>query len=163
MRDACIGCGAAPDQLSLKWPNDVLLGGGKLSGLLIEFLDGVPAALAIGIGVNLAAAPEGLPYEAAALRDAVRRDVEPAAFLAALDRAFLSRIETWRRDGFQALRTAWLGAARGLGAPVAVRLPDEMLEGVFEALGPQGALLLRTPSGLREITAGDVFFPGQGG
>ena len=164
MRDACVASGAAADRLTLKWPNDVLLGGAKLSGLLIEFLDGAAPALAIGIGVNLAAAPDGLPYEATALSGAVRRgEPRPTMFLAHLDAAFLARMGEWRTQGFGALRAAWLDAAEGLGKPVTVRLPNETLTGVFEAIGPVGALRLRTAQGVRDITAGDVFFPHQSG
>lgn len=162
IRDAAIAAGTAPERLTLKWPNDVLLGGIKLSGLLIEFLDGPQRALAIGIGVNLAHAPQVEPYDTAALPNAP----SPDAFLASLDAAFISRVTAWRTDGMAVLRDAWLAAAQGLGEAITVRLPNEVREGVFEGLGPTGGLQLRDEAGLTEVTVGDVFFssaPAKGG
>lgn len=164
VRDACVAAGADGARLTLKWPNDVLLATrghwAKLSGLLIETGGG---ALLIGIGVNLAEAPDVPAYRTACLADAVPTCPAPDAFLGLLDAAFPARVHAWRTDGFGALRTAWLSAAHGVGARVGVRLPGGTAEGVFDGLGAAGALRLRTPEGVREITAGDVFFPAGSG
>ena len=158
VRDAAAASGAGP--LSLKWPNDVLLSGRKLSGLLIElFADGERRALALGIGVNLAAAPQVDAYKTAALAEAGPAPA-PAAFLSRLDAALTGWLSQWRAEGFAPLRTAWLAAAAGLGERAVARLPTETVEGVFEDLGPLGEMILRTPKGRRSVTAGDVFFPG---
>ena len=161
IRDACVGAGADAGRLSLKWPNDVLLATNgnwaKLSGLLIELLDA--QALAIGIGVNLAEGPgAAVPYETAALADACPVPTPPA-FLSLLDAAFVRRVEAWRAGGFAVLREAWLDAARGIGVPVTARLPKGEVSGTFQGLSPTGALCIATPEGVREVTAGDVFFP----
>ena len=153
-----------PDQLiGLKWPNDVLLGRAKLSGVLIESgrKDG-GMWLAIGIGVNLMSAPVGLDYPAAALGEHLRPGVAAPTPEAALERlrdAFADWAALWSREGFEALRRQWTEAAVGLGERCVARLGERTLEGVAEGLDADGALVLRLDSGrLERITAGDVFF-----
>ncbi|MBW3560549.1 MAG: biotin--[acetyl-CoA-carboxylase] ligase [Proteobacteria bacterium] len=149
--------------LSLKWPNDLLIAGGKASGVLIE---SGPAAqglwLAVGIGVNLVSHPEGTERPATHLAAHLRADVSgPPSFDAALNRladAFGRWRAAWERDGFAPIQAAWTERAAGLGRPVVVRLGQETLHGVAEALELDGALRLRLPNGdVRRITAGDVF------
>ncbi|MEO1251629.1 MAG: biotin--[acetyl-CoA-carboxylase] ligase [Pseudomonadota bacterium] len=147
--------------LSLKWPNDVLAGDAKISGLLLERLDGDGGTVGIGLGVNLIAAPSDLPYPAARLIDVMREGLEaptPEEFARSLDRAFRRRYETWRGDGFAPVRAAWLDRAAGLGRAITVRLPAEELEGVFDGLDEGGSLVLRQGEEKRIISAGDVFF-----
>ena len=153
-----------PDQLiGLKWPNDVLLGRAKLSGVLIESgrKDG-GMWLAIGIGVNLMSAPVGLDYPAAALGEHLRPGVAapmPEAALERLRDAFADWAALWSREGFEPLRRQWAEAAVGLGERCVARLGERTLEGVAEGLDADGALVLRLDSGrLERITAGDVFF-----
>lgn len=163
VRDACLACGAPGAQLALKWPNDVLLGGAKLSGLLLELAaEGRRQALLVGIGVNLAEAPAVEAYEAAAL-SMVARAPSPTDFLERLDAALFARLGLWRAEGFGALKAAWLAAASGMDGALTVRLPNETVTGRAAGLSEAGALLLRTPGGLRAVTAGDVFFPGRAG
>ncbi len=137
---------AAP--LTLKWPNDLLLAGGKLAGILVEAED---AHLVTGIGVNLVAAPPGAASLAAAGLTVTRRGLL-AAVLAGLDAA--------RRDleehGFAAYRTAWLARAAWLDQPVRVILADRVLTGVHRGIDERGALLLETDAGVRPVLAGDV-------
>ena len=137
----------------------MLLGGAKLSGLLLELLeDRGRRAVSLGVGVNLAAAPTLPDRRTAALTDTTLAP-DPAAFLGLLD----ERLAAWRaaydHAGLGPIRAAWLARAEGLGAPILARLPREEAAGVFEGIDARGALLLRTPVGLRTITAGDVFFP----
>lgn len=160
------------DSLRLKWPNDLLLDGAKMCGILIEtapghagHMDGDPL-LAVGIGVNLASHPDGTPYPATNLL-AHSVQAAPRDVLARLAHAFTQWLEVWDRGrNFEAVREAWLARAQGLGGPITVRLPGEVIEGDFVSLDADGALTLRTPAGgrdtLRRITAGDVFFPGTG-
>lgn len=145
-----------------KWPNDVLVSQGKLSGILLEtsgYADGRPEAVIVGVGVNVAWRPEsGALYPAASLA-AEGADVDAETVLCAFLRRFAAWYEIWLRDGFVPVRTAWIARAKGIGRPVTVRLPDETLHGIFESLDEDGALVLSgLPEGTRLIHAGDVFF-----
>ena len=154
-----MACGADGAALTVKWPNDVLLGGAKLSGLLLELLEeGGRRAVSLGVGVNLARAPR-LPDRETAALSTVTLTPDPHAFLALLDAALARWRGTYAAEGLAPIRAAWLAHAAGLGGPMTARLPREEVGGVFEGVGADGALLLRTPYGLRTITAGDVFFP----
>ena len=160
----------APDSLiRLKWPNDVLLDQRKVCGILIESgrIHGTDRLwLAIGIGVNLAHAPENVDRPATALAEHLRDDITaPPTPLEALDRlavAFAARQQQWDTQGFEPIIEAWTQRAIGLGGPCAARLPDETVEGVAEGLDPDGSLRLRLADGeVRRIAAGDVFFGGR--
>ena len=152
---------AAP-ALALKWPNDVLIGGAKVSGILVEGAHaGGGFSAVIGWGVNIASHPDGTPYPAThlAMTDAT---VNVVNFFAALTDGFARRLEQWQRGlGFATIREAWLERAAGLGRRIVVRLPSGDIDGVFEALDAEGVLILRDDSGARrEISAGEIFFPG---
>lgn len=155
--------------LKLKWPNDLLLGGRKLAGMLLEtvFPPGAPAgqgAVIVGTGVNLAAVPDLEPlYPVTALSEH-GTTVSPDALLTVYAEALAAWLDCWRREGFAPVRAAWLKAAHGLDGPVTARLAaGEEISGTFEALDEAGALILRMPDGeARRVLAGDVFFgPGQ--
>jgi BirA family biotin operon repressor/biotin-[acetyl-CoA-carboxylase] ligase len=157
--DACLA--QAPDAaIALKWPNDVLLAGRKLAGILLEShasLAGTLDWLVVGIGINLATYPVEVDYPATAL-SATGADAAPETVLAALAEAFLVWYQCWRDGaGFATIRSAWLARAHGLGKPVRVRLPGATLEGVFAGLDTDGALLLDSAAGQRRIAAGEVF------
>lgn len=147
-------------RVDLKWPNDVLVEGSKVSGILLETADGEDGghpALVVGIGVNVAAPPPDPAYPATCLADH-GATVDPATVLAAVARGVERWYGRWREAGFGPLRAAWLERARGVGGPVTVRLPDASLDGVFVDLDPSGALILDAAGGRRTIGAGDVFF-----
>ena len=151
--------------LALKWPNDLLVDGAKVSGILIESAPG-PAGhrdedplLAIGIGINIARAPDDTPYPATCL-SAHGMSVTPLALLTELATAFIARCAQWDRGaGFAAIRQDWLARARGVGGPVTVRLHDRVIEGEFLSLDEDGALEIRAGDKIETISAGDVFFP----
>jgi len=145
-----------------KWPNDVLIDGYKVSGILLESQAQPQSAaldwLIIGIGINLAHSPVDTPYPSGyvnAYRDKV---MDPAEMLELLLRYFQIWWDRWETLGFQAIRNAWLDRAKGIGEEIIVNLSNERITGVFETLDHDGALVLRTANGLRLITAGDVFF-----
>lgn len=151
--------------LTLKWPNDVLLNGGKLAGILLESLTagGKIAGLAVGIGVNLAAAPSVGEVESGALRPVsllgeTGLAVNAGDFLAALAPAFARWEHQLATYGFAPIRTAWLAHAARLGTPITARLPQEEITGTFREVDEGGRLVLETPKGLRRIAAGDIFF-----
>jgi BirA family transcriptional regulator, biotin operon repressor / biotin---[acetyl-CoA-carboxylase] ligase len=145
-------------RLAIKWPNDLLLDGAKLAGILIEGADaGEEGAVAIGIGVNCASHPEGTDHPAIDLA-AAGAPVAVEVLLGALSAKMLGRLAQWNRgEGFSTIRADWLARAVGVGADVRVRLTDKELTGRFEALDEAGSLVLRLPSGeATTVAAGDV-------
>lgn len=146
--------------LAYKWPNDVLVAGRKISGILLESQaagEGRVDWLVVGIGINLVSFPEDSEYPATSLAAVGAAPVAIEALLEAVARAFHFWYERWLAEGFAPLRTAWLARARGLGQSVRVRLPQGESEGCFAGLDEEGALLLDTGTARRRITAGDVF------
>jgi BirA family biotin operon repressor/biotin-[acetyl-CoA-carboxylase] ligase len=154
------GAGQA-DRLRLKWPNDVLLDGAKLAGILLEgeTLEDRGFAVVIGIGVNVAHAPVGLPYPAVALRS-LGVAVDAAVLFAALSDAWAGLERIWAGGkGFGVIRRLWLQRAAGVGGHVAVRLGGEVVSGTFETIDDTGRLLVRLPDGgVRTVAAGEVHF-----
>jgi len=144
-------------RMTLKWPNDILLDGKKAGGILLEGLTG--DALAIGVGLNLAHHPEGTEFPATSVVALTGSAPAPDDALLRLARRMAAWYEVWRGDGFARVRAAWLTHAAGLGRPILARLQGSEMDGVFEDLDEDGALLLRQTSGaLARITAGEVFF-----
>lgn len=149
------------DRLRLKWPNDVLLDGGKLAGILLEaepLTDG-RLAVVIGIGVNVVEAPEGLPYRTTALA-ALGARANAADIFFALSESWTGIARLWDGGkGFPQIRELWLDRAAGVGEDVAVRVGDEKLYGAFETIDSDGRLVVRVPDGTsRVISAGEVHF-----
>jgi BirA family biotin operon repressor/biotin-[acetyl-CoA-carboxylase] ligase len=144
--------------LALKWPNDVLLSGAKLAGILIEG-EGQEeeGAVAIGIGINCAVHPAGAAFPATDLAAGGAR-VAAAALFAALSVKMLGRLAQWNRgNGFATVRADWLARAAGLGATIRVALADRELSGQFEGLDEAGGLILVAPDGGKvTVAAGDV-------
>jgi BirA family transcriptional regulator, biotin operon repressor / biotin---[acetyl-CoA-carboxylase] ligase len=157
--DAAAALLADAARLSYKWPNDVLIDGRKLSGVLLESQaagEGRLDWLVIGIGVNLASYPTGLEFPAISLK-AAGAGISVEALLMAVAERFLFWYERWQAAGFAPLRTAWLSRALGLGGGIRVRLQAEELLGRFAGLDEEGALLLEDAGGRRRIAAGDIF------
>jgi BirA family transcriptional regulator, biotin operon repressor / biotin---[acetyl-CoA-carboxylase] ligase len=143
--------------LAIKWPNDVLLAGAKLGGILIEAESGI-SAVAVGIGVNCASHPTDTDFPATDLV-AAGAPVSPPALFGALSVKMLGRLAQWNAgEGFSTIRADWLARAAGMGESVRVRLAERELVGRFEALDEAGSLVLRLPDGnAMTIAAGDVF------
>ena len=162
LADALQDLGLASDRLRLKWPNDVLVDKAKVAGILIETsatAGGSPAWLVLGMGVNLAHAPEDTPYPATTLRAAGLTNPNVESLLEALAGRLAEWYGRWQAEGFAPVRAAWLKRATGLGEPIEVRLDQESLQGRFVALEDDGALSLELPQGeRRRVTVGDVFF-----
>jgi BirA family biotin operon repressor/biotin-[acetyl-CoA-carboxylase] ligase len=172
LHDALVQATGRPELFALKWPNDVLLGGAKLAGILLETggAPGAPPALAIGFGVNLAAAPEPGALEEGAvpptdLRAATGIAIPPEAFLDLLAPAFAHWEAQLAAEGFAPLRATWLARAARLGEPVTARLPDRDVVGRLETIDATGALVLATAAGRVVLPAADLHFgpPPEGG
>lgn len=136
----------------LKWPNDVLVQGGKIAGILLEHSDG---ATIIGIGLNVLHAPANAEYKTASIL--------ACGGLATVDGArdiLLTRLEahlaTWLAEGFEPVRTGWLERAHRTGTEVRVNVGGQTVDGTFAGLDVDGALLLETSDGRRRVVAGDV-------
>jgi BirA family transcriptional regulator, biotin operon repressor / biotin---[acetyl-CoA-carboxylase] ligase len=146
-------------RLALKWPNDVLCGGAKLAGILLEGrMLGEKIAVAIGIGVNCIDHPAQTSYPATDLASAGVR-VSADDLFTALSGTMLRRLAQWQSGaGFAAIRRDWLSRAAGIGEPMRVRLPEREIFGHCEGLDDSGCLLLRLDGGsLQTIAAGEVF------
>lgn len=141
--------GIPSQDIALKWPNDVLVKGRKLAGILIEARDD---CLILGTGVNVAHAPDDRSkisdYNAAITVD----DFRDIFLDYIMDYYYL-----WEIEGFTSIRTTWIACAYKIGETIQARLADRVHEGVFEDLDEQGILLLREKDGfLRKIHSGEI-------
>jgi len=145
------------ERFRLKWPNDGLLDGAKLAGILVEATTrGQATQAVIGIGVNVAHHPADTPYPTTSLAAAGIAASRDAVF-AALTRSMVTALAIWNRGkGFDAIRAGWLARAYGLGGPMVVRADDKRMEGVFAGLDGQGRLILDTPDGRQFLNVGEV-------
>lgn len=154
---------AAPEiPVGLKWPNDVLVGGAKISGMLLELIGAGPdARVSLGIGVNLASAP-ALPDRATTrLADYCDGPAPtPLAFLGAFDTAFDAWRTLWRTQGFGPVRQAWERDAYRLGAPVRIDTgaATPHIRGRQTGLDDRGRLVVDTEDGQKAVAAGSLFF-----
>lgn len=146
----------------IKWPNDVLLGSAKISGILLESgTANTQLWVAVGIGINIASAPDNTDYPATYLNADIPLKQHP--YFSDVKKTLFERFEFWMenysRNGFEPLRVAWLERAQGMGGPVTARLPNETIEGTAMGMDADGALEVKTHSGQTvKIHAGDVFF-----
>lgn len=151
---------AGPFGIALKWPNDLLADGAKVSGILVEgaTLPGGALAVVVGIGVNVLHAPRGTPYPATSLA-ARAPGLESETMFEALASAMAGTLDMWGGGtGFVAVRRAWLERAGGLGGTITVRRPGGEVTGIFRDIDPDGRLLLDADGRTVPIEAGDVFF-----
>ena len=148
-------------RFELKWPNDVLADGAKLAGILLEstLLDGGRVGLAIGIGVNVVAHPQDVPYPATSLA-ALGASCDAETLFLALSDAWSRNCRDWDRGrGLSTIRQRWLSHAAGLGSEVAVRMEGNVVRGLFETIDDDCRFVIRAESGeLVKIAAGDVHF-----
>ena len=154
-----------PSALSLKWPNDVLLQGGKVAGILLESAgQGTDIDhLSIGIGVNLAAAPDTAQVETGAVPPvsvigAGGKSSSPEDFLFWLASHFADLENQFQQFGFDPIRHLWLKHAARLGEVLTARLPSEQITGTFHTIDAAGHLILKTAKGERRIAAAEVYF-----
>lgn len=150
-----------PGALALKWPNDLLLRGAKLAGILLE-REG--DAIVVGIGVNLGKAPE-LPDRETIALSALGPAPDRNQFANSLARQLDTELERWRTFGLPPMIRRWELAAHALGTELRVQPPgEEILLGAFAGLDDSGALQLRLPDGeVKVIHAGDVMLAREEG
>jgi BirA family biotin operon repressor/biotin-[acetyl-CoA-carboxylase] ligase len=141
--------------IEIKWPNDLLVAGAKLSGILLERIDD---AIVVGFGVNLSDHPD----ETA--RPAINMGMlggapDPARFLEALAASFARWVSRWREEGLEPIRERWLAAAHPPGTALSTHTASgARVEGLFDGLDESGALKLRLADGSSHVVhAGDVF------
>src|SRR5580692_9458742 len=148
-------------KFSLKWPNDVLAGGQKLAGILLEAeaVANDRLAVVVGIGTNVIAAPEGTPTPATSLA-ALGVNISAEELFATLSDAWAEFRALWDDGrGFGEIRRLWLERAAGLGQPVAVHTGAATVEGIFDTIDETGCMMVRTSDGRQvPISAGDVYF-----
>lgn len=160
--DTFVALTGQPAPFALKWPNDVLINGGKVAGILLESLNG-GSHLAIGIGVNLQSAPSADQVESGAvvpvsLRGETGADVSPTDFLDVIAAKYAAHESMFTTYGFEPIRTAWLARAAKLGEVIMARTTTSETIGTFETVDTEGHLVLRTAKGVQTIAAADVFF-----
>ena len=137
---------------TLKWPNDVLVNGGKIAGILVEQIEG---ARVVGIGVNILEAPHNAPYKTATVVGSGGLATVDGALEILLER-LEARLDVWIEEGFWPVREAWLARAHPIGTPLRANVGDRVEAGTFAGLDEDGALLLDTESGRMRIVAGEV-------
>ncbi len=151
--------------VSVKWPNDVLVDGAKISGILLESstkADGFVDHLIIGIGLNVKISPTGTPYKTTSLQE--NGSVASAdEAMSDLMTSFEHWYDIWCEEGFLPIRKAWLERANHLGKTVSAKLTETSeIKGIFSDLAADGALILDVDGDMRHIHAGDIF-PAQDG
>lgn len=163
--DALVAATGRAEPFSLKWPNDVLLNGGKLAGILLESAGhaGSLSHFAIGIGVNLAQAPDPEEIEQGAARPVsllseTGVQIGPEDFLDLLAPAYARLENQFTTYGFEPIRSAWLDRAAKLGEVITARTSRDETSGTFETVDVAGNLVLSTAKGRVAIPAADVFF-----
>jgi len=143
-------------QARIKWPNDILVDGAKIAGILLERTGD---AIIVGIGLNVTDHPSNLDRPVTSLIAQGAADAEAGALLDRLVQIFVHWLAIWRAQGLDPVRTHWLLNAHPTGTPMRVQQPDGyMVEGAFDTLDRQGMLILRLANGQsRAIHAGDIF------
>lgn len=165
LRDALAALTGLGAMIRLKWPNDLLLNDGKVSGILLESLgarNGVDH-LTIGIGVNLIAAPDADQVEPGAVRPVsvlaeTGMRIAPETLLDHLAAAFARREAQLTGQGFAAVRADWLAHAARLGETITARTGTRTTTGIFQTIDDSGALILRSEKGLETLPAADIHF-----
>jgi BirA family transcriptional regulator, biotin operon repressor / biotin---[acetyl-CoA-carboxylase] ligase len=147
--------------LKIKWPNDILANGKKISGILLEStaLEDGRLAVAVGIGINIAHHPDPALYQATDLTQ-LGMVTAPEALFPQLATTMAATLDAWNHGrGFPQIRAEWLRLARGQGEMITASLPNGPVQGRFDDIDGEGRLVLTLQNGqTRSISAGDVFF-----
>lgn len=148
-------------KLECKWPNDLLVDGRKIGGILLEsFKAGEESGnwLVVGVGVNVDSFPEDAEFPATCLTECGVELISAKIILSRFIHHFIECYDLWNADGFEPIRREWLKAAWGMGQKLVARLPDKEVEGVAYGIDPNGNLILELGGGRRQfIQAADIF------
>jgi len=151
--------------ISCKWPNDVLCGGKKIGGILLEAFTTMDEFgkerqwVVVGVGINVDSHPEHVMFPATCLRQEGVEIISAKIVLSRFIHNFIHEYDIWVKKGFVPVHKAWMERAYRLGHATEVIVGENQLDGVFDGIDPSGRLLLKAPSGaITGITAGDVFF-----
>ena len=144
--------------LVLKWPNDVLLDAAKISGILTETqVRGDSVVALLGVGINLAHAPDGARYPTTALADHLDIPLTVEELLDHYLKALSVRYGLWCSDGFETIREAWALRSRWIGRMVTVENDDRNISGRYDGLGSDGSMIVSAYDGkTHRVSAGDV-------
>jgi BirA family biotin operon repressor/biotin-[acetyl-CoA-carboxylase] ligase len=159
---------SAAVEARLKWPNDVMVAGRKLAGILCEVEPGAPAtaagtAVVVGAGINLTAEAAPAAVAAVSVEEVSGAVPTAGAVLTALVPELARSMALLSAGGVAAIRAAWMRHSWGMGATVVARGPDGDVTGTAEALDDDGALLVRTGATLTRVVAADVHLVGPPG
>jgi len=151
------------DRIGYKWPNDVLLNGKKLAGILLESQSVASSTvldfLVIGIGINIKNFPEGTDYPATSMQAEGAVSIINDQMLDIFMQHFCYWRKQWQERGFELIREMWLERAINRGQVITVNTPNERLSGVFETLQADGSLELKLAGGqVCKIASGEVYF-----
>lgn len=149
-----------PNTVKCKWPNDVLVDGKKISGILLETYSGSNAEnlMIIGIGINIDHHPDKPLYPTTHINEKAISIITADEVFHLLTEKMALWLKNWQENGFSIIRQEWLKKAKGKGEDIVVRLPNEELNGRFVDLDANGALMLEVNDEIRLIHSGDVFF-----
>lgn len=150
-------------ELKFQWPSDIMLNGKKIGGILLEAsstpFKNIPAWFVAGIGVNLISHNEDSQYPTSSLKEEGFGEILGESLLNAFMTNFSKRYNTWHNRSFKTMKLEWLESAYGLNEPMSVHFKGEVINGVFEGIDDDGALLLRLKDGqLKKIMSSEVFF-----
>lgn len=138
--------------LRLKWPNDLLLNGRKLAGILVE-KEGDGAI--IGVGVNIKSFPKDTPYPATSLMNEAM-NITPAELARAFVQQLQKLLPLWEKNGFSSICDDYIAACIAAGSEIRLRLPDGELSGTFCGISESGALIIETGGHKQELQAGEI-------
>ena len=150
-------------ELLIKWPNDLLLNGKKICGILLETRNfGTVSALVIGIGVNLLSSPnlddvKNITIKPGSILSETGIKIDPIDFSELIAHHYALRENQFRTMGFSKIRETWMDRATKLGKRITARTPNSEYHGIFDSIDAKGQLILITNGEKKKIAAAEIF------